>query len=193
MPHPRSRRRDAAAVQPGIGDAVPSCMTDTLDILEILKSQHAEVDKLIEQLESGKGNRTALFFQLADKLAAHAAVEEKVFYPAVMSKGTAEMLHESVEEHLEIKRLIADMLALDPSDDEDEFNAKLRVLKENVSHHAHEEEEHKLFSRLRKLLSRDERAAIGNDVLAMFESMIDHEPRFQVPSETAAAASLPGA
>ena len=168
-------------------------MTDTLDILEILQSQHSEVDELIEQLERGKGNRTALFFQLADKLAAHAAVEEKIFYPAVMAKQTAELLHESVEEHLEIKRLLADMLALDPSEDEDEFNAKLSVLKENVSHHAHEEEERKLFARLRRLLSSDERAAIGNDVLAMFESLIEHEPRLQVPSETGAAAPLPSA
>lgn len=168
-------------------------MTDTLDILEILESQHSEVDELIEQLERGKGNRTPLFFQLADKLAAHAAVEEKIFYPAVMAKQTAELLHESVEEHLEIKRLLADMLALDPSQDEDEFNAKLSVLKENVSHHAHEEEERKLFPRLRKLLSSDERAAIGNDVLAMFESLIEHEPRLQVPGETGAAAPLPSA
>jgi hypothetical protein len=177
---------------PGIDDALPLHMTDTLDILEILESQHSEVDELIERLERGKGNRTTLFFQLADKLAAHAAVEEKVFYPAVMAKQTTELLHESVEEHLEIKRLIADMLALDPSDDEDEFNAKLSVLKENVSHHAHEEEERKLFPMLRRLLSSNERAAIGNDVLAMFESLIEHAPRFQVPSETGAAAPLPG-
>lgn len=168
-------------------------MTDTLDVLEILKSQHVEVDELIERLESGKGNRTTLFFQLADKLAAHSAVEEKIFYPAVMAKQTAELLHESVEEHLEVKRLIADMLALDPSEDEDEFNAKLGVLKENVSHHAHEEEERKLFPKVRRLLSSDERAAIGNDVLAMFESLIEHSPRFQVPRETGAAATLPRA
>jgi hemerythrin superfamily protein len=168
-------------------------MTDTLDILEILQSQHSEVDELIERLESGKGNRTALFFQLSDKLAAHATAEEKIFYPAVMAKQTAELLHESVEEHLEIKRLLADMLALDPREDEDEFNAKLAVLKENVSHHAHEEEERKLFPRLRKLLSSEQRAAIGNDVLAMFESLIEHEPRMQVPGETGEAAPLPSA
>src|ERR1700759_1530636 len=126
-------------------------MTDTLDVLEILTSQHSEVDELIEQLESGKGDRAALFSELADKLAAHALVEEKIFYPAAMTRETSDMLHESVEEHLEIKRLLADMLELDPSSDEDEFDAKLSVLKENVSHHAHEEEEAKLFPKLRKL------------------------------------------
>lgn len=166
-------------------------MTDTLDVLEILESQHSELDDLIERLEHGKGNRTTLFFQLADKLAAHAAVEEKIFYPAVMVKQTGELLHEAVEEHLAIKRLLADMLALDPAEDADEFNAKLSVLKENVSHHAHEEEERKLFPRVRRLLRSDERAALGNDVLAMFESLIEHAPRFEVPGETGAAAALP--
>lgn len=168
-------------------------MTNTLDVLEILTSQHAEVDELIEKLEGGNGDRAALFARLADKLAAHAAVEEKIFYPAVMMPETSELLHESVEEHLEIKRMLADMLALDPGADEDEFNAKLNVLKENVSHHAHEEEERKLFPRLRKLLGTDERAALGNEVLAMFEAMIEHQPRFQVPDETQTAAALPSA
>ncbi|HEX3476053.1 MAG TPA: hemerythrin domain-containing protein [Kofleriaceae bacterium] len=166
-------------------------MTNALDVLEILTSQHSEVDDLIEQLERGEGSRAALFAQLADKLAAHAAVEEQIFYPAAMAEATSDLLHESVEEHLEIKRLLADMLALDPDADEEEFQAKLNVLKENVSHHAHEEEEAKLFPMLRKLLGADDRAALGNEVLAMFEALIEREPRFQVPKETEAAAALP--
>ena len=168
-------------------------MTDTLDVLQVLTAQHSEVDELFEKLESGKGDRASLFIQLADKLAAHATVEEKIFYPAAMATETADLLHESVEEHLGIKRVIADMLDLDPTQDEDTFDAKLSVLKENVSHHAHEEEEGKLFPKLRKLLDADERAALGNDVLAMFESLIEQSPRLQVPDETAEAAPLPSA
>jgi hypothetical protein len=169
------------------------CMADMPDVLQILTAQHAEVDELLEKLEGGKGDRAALFGQLADELAAHAAVEEKIFYPAAMTPQTSDMLHESVEEHLEIKRLIADMLELDPRRDADTFDAKLSVLKENVSHHAHEEEEEKLFPKLRKILSAEDRAALGNEVLALFESLIDQSPRFQVPKETAEAAPLPSA
>ncbi|HEV7558618.1 MAG TPA: hemerythrin domain-containing protein, partial [Kofleriaceae bacterium] len=154
-------------------------------------SQHTEVDELFDKLEKGTGDRASLFAELADKLAAHATIEEKIFYPAAMNKSTSDMLHEAVEEHLEIKRMLADMLSLDPKTDEDEFDAKLNVLKENVSHHAHEEEEDKLFPKLRKLMSEDDRAALGNEVLAMFESLIDQEPRRNVPSETAEAAPLP--
>jgi hypothetical protein len=80
---------------------------------------------------------------------------------------------------------------MDPEVDKDEFDAKLSVLKEEVSHHAHEEEEGELFTELRKLLSDDERAALGNEFLAMFEWLIEQQPRNNVPAETGEAAPLP--
>ena len=164
-------------------------MKTTVDVLALLTSQHDEVDALISKLENGKGDRKALFAQLADKLAAHATAEEKVFYPGVMMKQTDDMLHEAVEEHLQIKRLLADMLDLDGNDEA--FDAKLAVLKEQVTHHAREEEEGKLFPLLRKQLDADQLAALGNEVLAMFEEVVAHEPRFDVRDETTEAAPLP--
>jgi hemerythrin superfamily protein len=164
---------------------------DMLDVLELLTQQHQEVDQLFEKLEGGRGDRAKLFRELADKLAAHATVEEKIFYPSVMSPETDDQLHESVEEHLAIKRVLADLLDLSP--DDEEFDAKLSVLKEEVSHHAHEEEEGKLFPKLRKSMSVGERAALGNEVLALFDTLLEHEPRFHVPEETAEAAPLPSA
>ena len=161
----------------------------TLDVLELLESQHREVDALLEQLERGEGDLQAAFSELADKLAAHATVEERIFYPAVMSGETDELLHESVEEHLVIKRVLADLLTMDLSSDE--FAAKLSVLKENVSHHAHEEEEAKLFPMLRASLDADERAALGNEVLALFEQLLPRHPAQNVPKEIAEAAPLP--
>ncbi|MGE0549306.1 MAG: hemerythrin domain-containing protein [Kofleriaceae bacterium] len=164
----------------------------TLNVLDLLESQHTEVDALFERLETQKGDRTPIFQELADKLAAHASVEEKLFYPTVMNDNTSELLHESVEEHLAMKRTLADMLDLDPETDEEAFDAKLSVLKEQVAHHAHEEEEGKLFPQLRKSMSEDELAGLGSEVLAMFEELMKEEPRYNVPDETAEAAPLPG-
>ena len=141
--------------------------------------------------ETGKGDRAEMFHELANKLAAHAAVEEKVFYPAAMSDDTSEMLHESVEEHLSVKRLLADMLELDPDEDHETFDAKLAVLKEQITHHARREEEAKMFPLLRRMMSDDERSALGNEVMALYESLIEHQPRQNVPSETTEAAPLP--
>jgi hemerythrin superfamily protein len=168
-------------------------MKDTIDVLELLESQHTEVDQLIEQLEGGEGDRVALFAELADKVAAHSTVEEKIFYPAAMDVKTETLLHEAVEEHLAVKRLLADLMELDPEDEDeaDEFEAKLSLLKEQLTHHAHEEEEGKLFPILRRLMTEDDRAGLGNEVLAMYESLIDQDPRQNVPGETVEAAPLP--
>jgi hemerythrin superfamily protein len=163
--------------------------TAAIDVLELLQSQHREVDELIEQLEQRQGDLRAVFTELADKLAAHATVEERIFYPQTMSKETSEILHESVEEHLAVKRVLADMLTMDPSSEE--FEAKLSVLKEAVSHHAHEEEEGKLFPKVRSLLDADQRAALGNEVLALFEQLLPKHPAQNIPAETAEAAPLP--
>jgi hemerythrin superfamily protein len=161
------------------------------DVLELLTSQHEEVDALFEALESREGDRRALFTELADKLAAHAAAEEKVFYPAIMAKETNELLQESVEEHLAIKRVLSDLITMNL--DDDSFYAKLSVLKEQVAHHAHKEEEEELFPKVKKLFNADERLGLGNEVLAVFEKLMEAHPYRKVPSETAMAAKLPAA
>jgi hemerythrin superfamily protein len=161
----------------------------TTDILELLKEQHKEVDELFARIEQGGSDRQVLFIELANKLAAHAAAEEQVFYPSVMSKETSYLLHESVEEHVSIKRVLSDLLALRV--DDVSFMARLAVLKEQVTHHAHKEEENKLFPKLRRALTSDERAALGNEFLVLFEGLMQSQPYKNVPDETMAPAQLP--
>jgi hypothetical protein len=167
-----------------------------LNALDFLTEQHTEIDRLFERLEEDDddggdrddGDRKAAFAELADRLAAHSTIEEKLFYPRLISEQTSELLHQAVEEHLAVKRVLADMVTMDL--DADEFKAKLAVLKEEVSHHAHEEEEAKLFPILRKLMDPDELAGLGNELVVMFEQLIASEPRFEVPKEIAEAAPL---
>jgi hypothetical protein len=159
--------------------------------LDLLTEQHATVDKLIKRLESERTSidgKRAAFIELADSLAAHATIEEKIFYPAVLMKKTEDMLLEATEEHLQIKRVLADMLELDVEDLR--FEAKLSVLQEEVSHHAHDEEEGKLFPKLRKMMSPEELEALGGEMLTMFEKLMTQEPRKNVPKETRAPAAL---
>ena len=162
----------------------------SVNALELLRSQHDEVEQLIEDLEDcdDPGEKATLFQQLADKLAAHSAIEEKIFYPSVMTQETREQLIEATEEHLAVKRLLADMMELDCSDEH--FDAKLTVLKENVRHHAHDEEEDKLFPEIEAMMDEDDLAALGNEMLAMFELLIEGAPRQNVPAETKHAAEL---
>ncbi|HET7502199.1 MAG TPA: hemerythrin domain-containing protein [Kofleriaceae bacterium] len=162
----------------------------SVNALDLLRAQHTEVEELILEIEDADDPdaKAELFKELADKLAAHATIEEKLFYPAVMSQDTHQQLVEATEEHLAVKRLLADMLELDCNDEH--FDAKLTVLKENVRHHAHDEEEGQLFPEVEDMLDDDQLAALGNELLVMFESLIGHAPRNNVPGETKRAAEL---
>jgi hemerythrin superfamily protein len=161
-----------------------------MDALKLIKEQHDEVEKLLESLEKSRKSerKQALFIEVADKLAAHATMEEKLFYPAVKAKKTEELVLESTEEHLAIKRVLADLLKTDV--DDERFDAKLTVLKEEVRHHARDEEEKTLFPMVRKLLSKEELSELGGSMEQMFTSLLEDSPRNNVPSETESAAQV---
>ncbi|QRK09884.1 hemerythrin domain-containing protein [Archangium violaceum] len=162
-----------------------------MDAIELLTQQHREVDELFEKFEkAGEGRDELLmdlFVRIADNLAAHAMIEEKIFYPSVYVGPTADKLQEAVEEHLSVKRVIADLLDMSPSDAQ--FKAKMKVLQELVEHHV-EEEEKDLFKSVKKLMTKDELAIMGEQLETMFSEVIQTQPRMQVPRETDEAAPL---
>ena len=161
-----------------------------MNAIKLLKQQHREVEALFKQLEKAKSARPRqkAFEQVADKLAVHATIEERHFYPAVKRRATEEMLLEAVEEHLGVKRVIADMLELEAGDET--FEAKAKVLKDLVEHHV-EEEEKDLFPKVQKLLDADELEAIGEQMTTTMEELLENgSPREAVPSETERAATL---
>jgi len=161
-----------------------------MNALELLKDQHDEVDELLKKIEKEDDHdrKRELFAMMADKLAAHAAIEEKLFYPAVFAKQTEEILRESTEEHLQIKRVLADMMELDV--DDEQFDAKLSVIKEEITHHAREEEEGELFPKVKKLFDAGDLEGLADEMQVMFDTLMAESPRMQVPNETEHAAPL---
>ncbi|HEU4618983.1 MAG TPA: hemerythrin domain-containing protein [Gammaproteobacteria bacterium] len=159
-----------------------------IDAIALLSEQHREVEGLFEKLESARGSsqKERIFAKLADALAAHSRIEEEIFYPSVFTDETETELRESVEEHLVVKRLVADMLDMEASDPQ--FMSKASVLKEVVRHHV-EEEEHQLFPEVREQ-NADELEELGAKMQQRFEQLMQREPRKQVPKE-ARAASVP--
>jgi len=155
-----------------------------MNAIELLESQHREVEQLFTRIEKAKSNdaKAKLFTDIADKLAVHATIEERHFYPAVKAKRTEDIVLESLEEHVGIKRVIADLLETDAGDHT--FDAKLAVLKEQVSHHV-EEEESELFPKVRKLFDVDRLEAVGQEMSAeQAELEDDGDPRLSVPAQT---------
>ena len=157
-----------------------------MNALDLLKHQHRETEELFEKLENAPmEQKQACFNALADALAVHTAIEEKHFYPAAATGPEVnELLRAAAEEHLGIKRFIADLLELDV--DHPTFEAKVGVLEEQVEHHVREEEE-ELFPKVAKVL--DERAleALGQVMEAMTKSLAGTDPRNDIPRQTIAA------
>jgi hemerythrin superfamily protein len=161
-----------------------------MNAIKMLKQQHREVEKLFKQLAAARseGPRRTAFEEIADALAVHATIEERHFYPGVKNQQTEDILLESVEEHLEVKRLIADLMDMDASDDQ--FEAKAKVLQENVEHHV-EEEETDLFPKVEKLFDEEELEAIGEAMEQTQEELkAEGNPRDAIPGETDAAAPI---
>jgi hemerythrin-like domain-containing protein len=162
-----------------------------VNAIDLLIQQHEEVKKLFTQYEQlserASVSRQKLFAQIADALAAHATIEELYFYPAVKAAETEDLLLEAAEEHLGVKRILADLVDMDVSDDT--FDAKMKVIQENVEHHIGEEEE-ELFKMARKLLSKEQLMDLGVQMMEEYETLMEREPRNEVPLQTDEAAPI---
>ena len=160
-----------------------------MNAIDLLKKQHVEARKLFKEIEkAGLEEKEQLFDDLADALAVHAAIEEQHFYPATKDARTEELLQEAVEEHLSAKRIIADLLEMEPEDPQ--FDAKIKVLQEQIEHHV-EEEETELFPKVQKLHSKEEMEDLGILMEQTAQELKEQgAPRMEVPKETGAAAPL---
>lgn len=160
-----------------------------MDAIDYLRRQHHEMERAMAQaLEADANGMRSRFAEVADQLTMHIESEEQVFYPAVKAERTEDILLESLEEHLSLKRLLADLLALDPEDRT--FEAKFKVLKEQAEHHHKEEEEH-LFPKVAKLLDAGRRQSLGDEMQALQVKLRRAgEPREMVNEQTDAATPL---
>src|SRR5881392_3898519 len=134
-----------------------------MDAIEILVTQHRALEALLgEVLEAAdEASMNARFARAGDELTTHLSAEELIFYPAVKARRTEDILLESLEEHLSLKRLLADLVEMDPS--EKAFEPKFKVLMEQTEHH-HKEEEENLFPKVNKLLDHAHREELGKQM-----------------------------
>ena len=122
------------------------------DAIAMLKADHAKVKSLFEQFEGlsdrSKVSKKKIADQICMELSIHAEVEEQVFYPAVREPVDDEdLMNEAEVEHASAKELIAQIMEMDPGDDL--YDAKVKVLSEQIEHHVGEEEG-EMFPKVRK-------------------------------------------
>ena len=161
-----------------------------MDAVELLITQHRALEAKMKALKESEDERrrVELLAQAGDDLTVHLASEEEIFYPAVRERRTEDILLESLEEHLSLKRLLADLIELPVA--APTFAAKFQVLKEQTEHHHKEEEEH-LFPKVMLLLDADARADLGRKMEALQQRLQRRgAPRAAVADQTDAAAPL---
>lgn len=110
------------------------------DAIALLKADHRKVEDLFEEFEkaSDKRRKRALAEEICTELKIHTAIEEEIFYPAFRGRIEEATLNEAYVEHDGAKVLINDIVAASAGDDF--FEAKVKVLSEEIEHHVKEEE-----------------------------------------------------
>ena len=138
-----------------------------MDAIKMLKDDHKKVKGLFRDYEAAGDNAYKTKLKIAmtacNELEVHSMLEEEIFYPAVAAKTDEEgkdLVLEGIEEHAQVKILIAELREMTPEDQT--FDAKFKVLTEDVEHHIREEEEEML---------PDARAKLGEELDALGAKM----------------------
>jgi hypothetical protein len=114
--------------------------------LDLLGDDHSQVESFFEEYEQleDTSEKEMLAQKICLALKVHAQLEEEIFYPAARGAiKKVELLDEATVEHEAAKQLIAEIEEMEPG--EELYDAKVKVLGEQVSHHI-EEEEDELFA-----------------------------------------------
>ena len=112
------------------------------DAIALLKADHRQVEDWFEQYEKAKSDdrKQELATRICNALKVHTTIEEEIFYPAFLeATKDSDTHHEAIVEHNGAKKLIAEIEKSSPADDY--FDAKVKVLSEQIKHHVKEEEQ----------------------------------------------------
>lgn len=136
-----------------VGSILPSSRKDAIDLL---KEDHERVQALFDEVKSADEKRhPVLFRRIKKELDVHAHIEETIFYPNLRSQGDKELVDivlEGIEEHRQAKMFLKELDVI--NSDNAKFEAKLKVLMEDVEHHV-KEEEGEMFPLVRDKFSTD--------------------------------------
>ena len=152
-----------------------------MDAITTLRNDHREVERLFkEALKTDDEARLQdLGARIIQQLSIHAAIEEQVFYPAVLQAlpRLQRALVKSLEAHHAAKTMLAEVDRLTSASDR--YKAKLEVLIDNVRHHV-EEEEQELFPKVRDALRPKDLNEIG-DLLDQAKKVAPTKPHPHAP------------
>jgi hemerythrin superfamily protein len=134
---------------------------EDMDAIALLKADHRKVEEIFAAFEAATSpaKKKKLAMEACLELKVHTTIEEEIFYPACEGKIEEDLLKEAYVEHDGAKLLINEIEAGGPEDDF--YDAKVKVLSEEIEHHVKEEEQ-----RVEGMFAQARAAGLDMDALA---------------------------
>ncbi|HEY9810159.1 MAG TPA: hemerythrin domain-containing protein [Halomicronema sp.] len=133
-----ARVQDAVAAMSGVAGSVITRTKDDMNILEIIRMDHAKVNTLFAQIQSS--NDTAkveeYFAQIYKDLSAHSEAEEEVVYPAI--RPYYENTQDLYNDQAEMKQMLSQIKSMSPASPN--FKENVKRLMDAVMAHVRQEE-----------------------------------------------------
>jgi hypothetical protein len=149
------------------------------DAIALLKADHRKVEELFEKYETSRSKKADIAKQICLELTVHTMIEEEIFYPACKEAVEEDNLDEAQVEHDGAKVLIAELEEGSP--DDDFYDAKVKVLSEEIKHHVKEEEKPGgIFSQLKD--SDVDLKALGEQIAARKEELLAEITKSGIPA-----------
>lgn len=142
-----------------------------MDILEILKAEHRQVDSLWKeaQNETVEQKTLQLYQKIKNELQSHMETEQAVFYSKFLKYPEfQDIIDESFKEHKKADDLLHEVDELARKSEFDRLDDRFDTLMKLIEHHV-QTEETKLFPMVRKVMRSNERVEYGRHYMAAKE------------------------
>jgi hemerythrin superfamily protein len=113
----------------------------TIDAVTLLKQEHRQVTEWFNEYDSARSDsrKQDLALRICRALRVHAAMEEEIFYPALLQATDDPIMFEiAVRDHTDAQRLIKQIMQSRTIDEL--FDSKVRILADVIAQHVAEEE-----------------------------------------------------
>lgn len=157
-----------------------------MDVISLLEKDHQTVNELFRRFHLAEKAETheELGREIVHELSVHAAVEEQFVYPLIRYKAEdgAELADHGIEEHAEVKELLASLEDTDPSTAA--YRKTMEKIIDSVRHHV-EDEENETFPKLRSSTDAELRRNVGR-VVEQAKLLVPTHPHPLVPGTATA-------
>lgn len=155
------RVQDAVAALSGVVGSAVTRSDDEMDIRSLIRMDHTKTNTLFMEVQTSNDPQKLqeYFGQIYKDLTAHSEAEEQIVYPAVRSYYSD--TQELYDEQAEMKRMLAEIKAMNPSSNVEQFKSKIRDLAQAVQHHV-SEEENDMFPKIRDNFSDEQQKQMAS-------------------------------